>query len=202
MYKDESIKKFSESLSDKNIQMGGGSLIALNGVYANSLIQYICNLTISNKKYELNKEKAIYILNESKKVEDYMLNAIDTDSEILKNILSSWKERKNDEKKYIDSCKKAVDFGSQILDKCFYTLQLIQQISRIGNLNLVSDFEIALFYIVASIKSCVTNIKINIKGLDDKSCVEDVQSKYIEILKKTSKIEDEILKFTSSILDK
>lgn len=200
MYKDQSIQKFCDDLSSKNVQMGGGSNIALNCATTNSLIQYICNLTIGKEKYINVEDDVKNILIESKNIQKYMLDSIDRDSNILQDILVAWKNRKNDENKYIGVCKEAVDFGIEILDKSFETLKLVEKISKIGNTNLASDFEIACFYAYSSVEASITNIKINLKSINDEKYKVDKEEKCKAILKESDLIKAEIIKITFKLI--
>lgn len=200
MYKDQDICKFCSDLQDKQVNMGGGSLIALNIATINSLIQYIANLTIGKQKYQQNEFEVMQILDASKKIQEIMLNSIDRDSEILKKILDTYKQRKIDRVAYINACKEATDFGVFVLEKSYDTLCLVNKISKIGNTNLVSDFEIAMYYSDASVKASITNIKINLKSIDDDKYKEDTYQKCKDILSSCEILDNQINDITSKLL--
>lgn len=201
MYKDQSIIKFCDDLENKQINMGGGSLIALNLATVNSLIQYIANLTIGKKKYQSHDFELMQLLDESKKIKEIMLDSIDKDNLILEKILASYKSRKEDNVSYQNACKEAVEFGIFVLEKSYDTLCLVDKISKIGNTNLVSDFEIAMEYAYASVKSSITNIKINIKYIEDNGYKTTVVKKYDQILVNSDVLKQQILNITAKYLD-
>lgn len=200
MYKDQDICRFCSDLQNKQINMGGGSLIALNIATINSLIQYIGNLTVGKQKYQANELEVMSILDSSKKIQEVMLNSIDKDSEILKKILDAYKKRKEDSIAYINACKEATDFGVFVLEKSFDTLCLVNKISKIGNTNLASDFEIAMYYADASVKSSITNIKINLKSIDDAEYRKDIIEKCKNILNSCKELDLQISNITSKLL--
>ena len=200
MYKDQDICKFCSDLQDKQVNMGGGSLIALNIATINSLIQYIANLTIGKQKYQQNEFEVMQILDASKKIQEIMLNSIDRDSEILKKILDTYNQRKIDRVAYINAFKEATDFGVFVLEKSYDTLCLVNKISKIGNTNLVSDFEIAMYYSDASVKASITNIKINLKSIDDDKYKEDTYQKCKDILSSCEILDNQINDITSKLL--
>lgn len=196
MYKDTSVDIFLEDLADKEVEMGGGSLIGLNLASVCSLICYIANLTIGKKKYINVQKEAQNILDEATSLKELTVELIDKDKEVLEEILMTYKLREESKEEYEEALVKAVDFSLEVLEKSVEVLNLVNRISKIGNLMLVSDFEIGAYMAYAAVESSVTNVKINLMNIEDENYVEKMKNKYLDVLEDAYKIKEEILKST------
>ena len=90
------------------------------------------------------------------------LNAIDEDKMILEEILQAYKIKNENEEKYQEVCRKSTDFCMYVVDIANKTLKLSEDISRVGNRMLVSDFKICKYYALASVWSAIENVYINV----------------------------------------
>lgn len=196
MYKDTSVDIFLEDLADKEVEMGGGSLIGLNLASVCSLICYIANLTIGKKKYINVQKEAQNILDEATSLKELTVELIDKDKEVLEEILMTYKLREEAKEEYEEALVKAVDFSLEVLEKSVEVLNLVNRISKIGNLMLVSDFEIGAYMAYAAVESSVTNVKINLMNIEDENYVEKMKNKYLDVLESAYQIKEEILKVT------
>lgn len=196
MYKDTSVDIFLEDLADKEVEMGGGSLIGLNLASVCSLICYIANLTIGKKKYINVQKEAQNILDEATCLKELTVELIDKDKEVLEEILMTYKLREESKEEYEEALVKAVDFSFEVLEKSVEVLNLVKKISKIGNLMLVSDFEIGAYMAYAAVESSVTNVKINLMNIEDENYVEKMKNKYLDVLESAYQIKEEILKST------
>ena len=196
MYKDTSVDIFLEDLADKEVEMGGGSLIGLNLASVCSLICYIANLTIGKKKYINVQKEAQNILDEATSLKELTVELIDKDKEVLEEILMTYKLREESKEEYEEALVKAVDFSLEVLEKSVEVLNLVNRISKIGNLMLVSDFEIGAYMAYAAVESSVTNVKINLMNIEDENYVEKMKNKYLDVLEDAYQIKEEILKST------
>ena len=177
------IEEILLDLEDGHTHLAGGSAVGMVISIINSLIKYIANLTLGKKKYEDVQEKIQEILNNAEFLKKDAMNVIDEDKTILENILNSYKLRKENEDIYQKSLKDAVDFGIEVLNIAFKTLKISDEISKVGNKMLESDFKICKYYSYASIQASMENIKINIKEINDITYKNNVEEKYKKILK-------------------
>ena len=138
----EKLEPILEDLENKEIEIAGGSVVGMVLSELNSLIKYICNLTIGKKKYADVEEEVIKIKEEAENLKKEVLQIIDKDKEVLEEILSSYKTRKEEPLKYQETNKQAVEFCMKVTEKALETLKLANKISKIGNQMLSSDFKI------------------------------------------------------------
>ena len=176
MYAQKTIEEFLNDLSSSNSIPGGGSAAALSGALNAAVISFIANLTIGKEKYAEVETEAQEILVESEELKKEMLLMIDKDSEILRDILDSYKA--GDQEKIKSVCHDAVEFSLDMTKKAIRLMRLSLEISEIGNRMLASDFEVAAYIGDAAVGSAIANIKINLKSLDDQEYIENTQKEY------------------------
>lgn len=175
-------------LENKEIELAGGSVVGIVLSTVNSLIKYISNLTTGKKKYEDCQEKVTEILKRADKLKVETLQIIDEDKEILEEILKEYKSRKENYEKYQQVCKKSVEFCMQVLEKAYDTLKLSEEISKVGNKMLASDFKICKYYSFASIEAAIANVDINLNSIEDEQYKKIVKEKYKKILDNAKEI--------------
>ena len=154
----------------------------------NSLIKYISNLTIGKKKYVDVQEEVKNILFDAEELKQNTLKIIDKDKEILEEILSAYKLRKENMENYNNVNKKAVEFCMQVVEMAFETLKLTERISKVGNKMLASDFKVCASYSFASVESAIVNVNINLDSVNSDIYKHEVKNKCDIILKEAEKI--------------
>ena len=178
----EKMKPILEDLENKEIDVAGGGVVGIVLSTINSLITYISNLTIGKKNYEENQEKVLEIKNKAQELKIKALEAIDRDKEMLEEILLAYKIRKDNPEKYQEVCKKATEFCLEVVYIADNTLKLSEEISKVGNKMLASDFKICKYYSIASIWSAVEDVYINVKTIEDQEYKAEVENKCNKIL--------------------
>ena len=142
----------------------------------------IKHLTINKKYYENVQEKIKEILEKAEELKQKSLYAIDKDKEILEEILDIYKIRKENHEKYAQVCRKAVDFCMSVVYISNDTLKLSNEISKVGNKMLASDFKICKYYSIASVQAAMENVYINIKSVEDVEYINRIESECKQIL--------------------
>ena len=195
MYAQKTIEEFLNDLSSSNSIPGGGSAAALSGALNAAVISFIANLTIGKEKYAEVETEAQEILVESEELKREMLLMIDKDSEILRNILDSYKA--GDQKKVKSVCRDAVEFSLDMTKKAIRLMRLSLEISEIGNRMLASDFEVAAYIGDAAVGSAIANVKINLKSLDDQEYIENTQNEYKKLKDESLSLKEEIIELAN-----
>lgn len=178
----EKIEPILNDLESKEVEIAGGSVVGMVTATVNSLIKYISNLTLGKKKYEDVQAKVGEILKNADNLKTEALQVVDKDKEVLEGILKAYKVKKDDEEKYMQVCKEAVEFCMRVVDLAFKTLKLSDEISKVGNKMLASDFKICKYYSFASIQSAIVNVDINLSAIEDNEYKDNILKKYNEIL--------------------
>ena len=184
----EKLKPVLDDLESKEVEIAGGSAVGMILSITNSLIGYICNLTIGKKNYESVQEEVVNIKKEVDELKKETLIIIDKDKEVLEKILGGYKIRKENPEEFERINKEAVIFCLDVTKNAFETLKLADRISKVGNRMLSSDFEICKDYAFASIKASIVNVKINLKSIQNEEFKNDIEKRYNEIYEKAKKI--------------
>lgn len=175
-----------QDLEEKEIEIAGGSTVGMLLSITNSLIKYISNMTLGKKKYEDVQDEIKNVLEKAENLKKYSLNVIDKDKEVLEELLSAYKLRKENPNLYETKCKQAVEFCMEVVEKSFKTFHLSEEISKIGNKMLSSDFEICKIYSKACVEAGIVNVNINLDGLNDEMYKNEISNKCEKILKEVS----------------
>lgn len=178
----EKMQSILNDLENKEIEIAGGSVVGMVLSTTNSLIKYIANMTIGKKSYEDVQDKVREILNNAEELKLKSMQIIDKDKEILEEILEAYKIRKQNEEKYQSVCRKATDFCVEVVYISDDTLKLANEIAKVGNKMLSSDFKICKYYAIASVKSAMENVYINLKGITDEKYKKNIENKCRKIL--------------------
>lgn len=181
MYYEKMIPILSD-IENRDLEIAGGSVVGIVLSTINSLITYISNLTIGKKKYEDVQDKVKEILLQAECLKGKSLKAIDKDKEILEEILEAYKLRKENIQNYQQVCIKAVDFCMEVVDTAYETLKLSDEISKVGNRMLASDFKICKYYSIASVQSAMENVYINLKSINDENYTNKIEEECKKIL--------------------
>ncbi len=189
----EKLKPILEDLENKEIELAGGCVVGMVLAELNSLIKYICNLTIGKKKYENVKDEIIKIKEDADTLKNEVLQIIDEDKKIVEEILDGYKIRHEEPFKYQNVNKKAVEFCMEVTKKSLEILKLTNRISKIGNQMLSSDFKICGFYGLASVEASIVNVKTNLDSIEDEEYKLDVRLKCLKIYNEAQIIQKQIL---------
>lgn len=187
----EKLKPILEDLESKEIEIAGGSVVGMVLSITNSLIQYICNLTIGKKKYLDVQDEVINIQNEAKQLKAELLEIIDKDKDVLENILEAYKIRKDNPEILQKANKEAVEFCIGVTEKALKVLKLTNKISKVGNKMLASDFKICSYYAFASVESSIVNVKINLDSIEDEQYKNKIKEQYTKMYDLAKKLKNE-----------
>ena len=180
----EKLKPILEDLENPEIELAGGSAVGMILSTTNSLIGYICNLTIGKKNYETVQDEIIKIKKEANDLKERSLRVIDEDRQVLDKVLKAYKIRKEEPEKLEQASKESVLFCNEVMEDALKTLKLANEVEKVGNKMLASDFKICKNYAFSSVESSIVNIDINLKYVKDEEfknkIVENYTKKYNE----------------------
>ena len=179
----EKIEPILNDIEDKKVEIAGGGVVGIVLCTTLSLIKYIANLTLGKKGYENVYDEVDKIIKKADDLIVFSKNSIDKDKEILEEILSAYKKRKENEESYQNACIKGTEFCMEVLKVAKETYDLAMRISYVGNKMLVSDFEICKYYAIASIKSANQNVNINVDSVKDEEFRRNIKNKCGLIMK-------------------
>ncbi len=192
------LSDFTNELASKSPAPGGGSVAALNGSLAASLGSMVGNLTFKKKNYENVSEKAEEIAFKLHQIKDKYLELIDKDTESFNNMMSAIKSK--DKNLIAESTKYACQIPMQTAELSLEVANLLNEISKIGNINAISDVGVGALNLYSSFYSAKYNVLINLKSIDDITFKNEVINKLNNIEKKVIPLIDEIKKYVEEKL--
>ena len=80
----------------------------------------------------------------------------------------------------------------QVTKKGIETLKLVEQISKVGNRMLASDFQISNIYAFASVEASIVNIEVNLKPMKDEEFKKEIKKIYTQDYEEAKKIKERI----------
>lgn len=177
------INDFCDELSTDSPAPGGGSVAALNGAIASSLVSMVASLTFMKKGYEKHSAEVEKIASEAQRVKDAFLNLIDDDTEAFNAYMAAFKmpkktdiEAKRREELLEEATKAAIEVPLKTMKQVEETLHLMDRVSIIGNVNSISDAGVAAINALGCAEGAYMNVLINLKNLkDEKYCSEKLE---------------------------
>jgi len=199
--------KFKDLINEFSRQTptpGGGSAAAIGATLGASLSSMVSNLTINKKGYE---QHDTYHNTKSITCQKHILELIqliDDDSSSFDDVIRAIrlpKKTKNDivyrNKQIKKATINAADIPLQVLKLCNNVISDASDISKVCNMNSISDIGVAAEFLKASAISASYNVLINIKELASKDInkyksdvdyyLKQIEDSYITITKNVNK---------------
>ena len=131
----EKIRPILDDLENPEIELAGGSAVGMVLSITDSLISYICNLTIGKKKYENVQDEVIKIKKEAEVLREKALKVIDEDRVVLDKLLKAFKVRKEEPEKLEEASKECVLFCNTVMEDSLETLKLVSRLEKVQKEN-------------------------------------------------------------------
>jgi formiminotetrahydrofolate cyclodeaminase len=203
----KTIEVFSDELSSSAPTPGGGSVAALMGAMAASLVSMVANLTIGKKKYASVEKEILNILKESEELRQKLTNAIQKDVSAFNSVMSVYALSKNsdEEKTHRNqqmqiALKEAIEAPLECAHLAMSVLPLSKKIAEIGNLNIISDAGVAALAARAALRSSALNVYVNASSLDDKDFGNAKISEVRNLIHESDQFEQEIFNKVSNVI--
>ncbi|MDI9371213.1 MAG: cyclodeaminase/cyclohydrolase family protein [Synergistota bacterium] len=180
---DMTLGRFTDELAADTAAPGGGSVAALSGALAASLVSMVCRLTIGKKGYEEFEEEVKEVLGESDGLRRTLLDAIDIDAKAFEKVMEAFAapkgtdDEKAERRELIQSAfKGACESPRDTAIGCLQVLRLCARIADKSNTNAASDLGVAATVALAGLEGAVMNVFINLSSIKDEDYVDDMES--------------------------
>lgn len=190
---DLTINEFLNKTSSLEPTPGGGSVAALNGALATSLIIMVSEGTISKKGFEDYISDLKSISTKALELKTKLQEKIDEDSLAYNSVVEAFKlPKKTDEEKkkrseeIQKSFLKAAVVPLEVANLCLETLILSIKIATIGKEDALSDSLVAGLNAICGCQGAIENVRINLKNLKESKEKESINKKLFEIEKSLS----------------
>ncbi len=173
-FKDKKVESFLKEVASSSPTPGGGSVAAVTGATAASLVEMVANLTIGKKGYEKVEKEMEAVAKEVSKLGKNLLVLADKDAEAFEMVMKAYKMKKEDTKRegaIQKAFKNAAEIPAETANLSKKVFMLAKKAEKIGNKNANSDAKVAMHLATAAIASAVENVKINLPYIKDKDFV-------------------------------
>ncbi len=206
-YEKTTISAFLEELSSAAPAPGGGSVAALSGAMAASLVLMVCNLTIGKEKFAEGEPKIKAILEEALKLREELMNAVDEDIQAYNAVIGCYRlpkgtqEEKSARRDQLQAAlKRANEVPYRTAETCYRVLELNRRLPQIGNPNAVSDVAVSAQLAEAALQSALYNVDINCNYIKDEGYVSTYREKRAELAKRAGNMKQEIIDAVQTVL--
>jgi glutamate formiminotransferase / formiminotetrahydrofolate cyclodeaminase len=179
----------TEVASDKPVP-GGGSVSALAGSLAASLVSMVSRLTLKKPEYEKHWARAKEALTESEFLQKALLGLVDEDSRSFLKLMQAYRlPKKSEEEKrersqeIQEGLKEAAEVPMRTAQKAAKTLSIAKGLAEFGNENALSDVQTAVHLAHASALGALSNVAINLATIKDESYKKEMSTR-LESLQK------------------
>ena len=155
-YKNQTLKKYLDVLSQKTPVPGGGSAAALSGALGVSLISMVAHYSLGKGKPAKMEAKFRRIIKESHRLKSRFLELVDLDAQAYLNVI---KTKKASRQLRQMALKKARAVPLEVTKLCYKAVSLTPDLVKDGNKYLISDVEVALELILAAFNSALALLK-------------------------------------------
>ncbi len=176
MFSEKKISEFLSQLSSNSPTPGGGTVAALSGALAASLVSMVASLTVGRKKYEgydaLYEETIGKMKQLSEQFQDMMdedAKAFDFVMEALKMPKKTDEEKQERKNKLQEAFKKATNSPVKTAEAVVKVSGFAGEMVKHGNKNAVSDAYCAIELCKAAFNMAMENVDINLSSIKDEA---------------------------------
>ena len=195
-----SLTDFANETSSESPAPGGGSISAYCGTLAASLTTMVANLSSHKRGWDDRWEFFSDWAKKGLDVQNELIDLVDKDTDAFNQIIESIRLPKDTEEEIkkrneaiSGATKNAILVPLSIMEKAYDCMKITKEMALHGNPNSISDAGVASLCAIAAIKGGLLNVKINCKDFDDLKFIESINKKTDSIIKKSKKLEIEIM---------
>ena len=200
-----SLKDFANETSSESPAPGGGSISAYCGAMGVALGTMVANLSAHKRGWDDKWEFYSNWAQKGMKLQSILLDLVDEDTKSFNKIMEAYRlpkqtkeEELNRSEKIQEATKHAILTPFNVMETSYESMEIMKVMAKKGNPNSVTDAAVGALCARTAVFGAFLNVKINCGDLKDKSFVKSILEKGESLLKKTTKIENEILKITNS----
>ena len=195
-----SLTDFANETSSESPAPGGGSISAYCGTLAASLTTMVANLSSHKRGWDDRWEFFSDWAKKGLDVQNELIDLVDKDTDAFNQIIESIRlpkvteeEIKKRNEAISKATKNAILVPLSIMEKAYDCMKITKEMALHANPNSISDAGVASLCAIAAIKGGLLNVKINCKDFDDLKFIESINKKTDSIIKKSKKLEIEIM---------
>jgi formiminotetrahydrofolate cyclodeaminase len=203
----KTLQTFLDELASAEPAPGGGSVAALSGALAASLVAMVCRLTIGKKGYETVSTEMQTILPRAEAFQRELTDLMQADTDAYSRVMDAYRLPKTteDEKaartRAIQAAlRHASDVPMRVAEQCVQILALARVVAEKGNKNAATDGGVGALMAEAGARGAVFNVTINLGSITDETFVQDHRARVAKLLIEAERAKREILEIVEKRL--
>ncbi len=200
MLKEMSITELLERTASKDPAPGGGSISALAGAAAASLVEMVANLTSGGKRFEEVTEEMDSIARKATHFRQTLTDAIDRDSAAYAKVMDAFRmprdtdlEKRDRSLAIQEAMRLAAEVPLAVARGALEILGLAESVLKNGNPNALTDGLVAVMMARTAALGALHNVKINLASIKDPSYVARVSAEVQQMEELVVQMEKNIL---------
>lgn len=176
---------FAEAVAQATVTPGGGSVGAAAGALAAALAEMASGLTIGKRGYEAVESNMYAVQSTAGTLREKLLDFIEDDIEAFNHLMYTIRLPKDnpDRQQAIQKATlHAAEVPLQVARLAYEAMQLLGQVTEIGNHNAVVDAAVGVHMALAAIEGSALNVRVNLMGVQDETLVQRYTSEITHIL--------------------
>lgn len=205
------LTKFLEELASESPAPGGGSVAALSGAKAASLVLMVGGLTTQKKKFKVLVEKTqsdyFDILKTFEKAKKDFIDLVDEDTQAFNQVMAAFKLPKNTEHDQNIRAKSielatigCIKTPMKVASIALELLKKMESVIKTSNRNTVSDQGVAVLNLYTALIGALMNVKINLPGLSDAHLVKKYKEVVLDMENEANLLRDQLLEEINYLL--
>ena len=197
---EQSLQTFLDQLASGEAVPGGGSVAALSGSLAASLVAMVCRLTIGKKGYEAESAEMETLVPRAEMLQRELRDLMQADIDAYARVMDAYKlSKETDAQKSARTfaiqaaLKHASDVPMIVAEKCAAILDLAQSIAARGNKNAASDAAVGALMAEAGLRGAAFNVSINLGSIKDETYSNEKRARVAQLVARAAQIKSEIL---------
>ena len=197
---EQSLQTFLDQLASGEAVPGGGSVAALSGSLAASLVAMVCRLTIGKKGYEAVSAEMETLVPRAEMLQRELRDLMQADIDAYARVMDAYKLPKETDAQKSSrtlaiqaALKHASDVPMIVAEKCAAILDLAQSVASHGNKNAASDAAVGALMAEAGLRGAAFNVSINLGSIKDETYSNQKRARIAQLVARAAQIKSEIL---------
>ncbi len=198
---DKSLSSFVWETSSESPAPGGGSVSAAMGAMGAALGVMVANLSSHKRGWDARWEKFAVWAERGVQIQKRLLELVDEDTNAYNAILKAFEMPKGSDGEKAaraaaveEATKQASLVPLTVMQEAVKSFDLLSEMIREGNPNSVTDAAVGVLATRACIRGAFLNVRVNVKGLKDRSFAEDLLNRGREIERLSAASEEELIR--------
>jgi len=201
---DKSLASFVWETSSESPAPGGGSVSAVMGAMGAALGVMVANLSSHKRGWDARWEKFADWAERGVQIQKRLLELVDEDTNAYNAILKAFEMPKGSDGEKAaraaaveEATKQASLVPLTVMQEAVKSFDLLSEMIREGNPNSVTDAAVGVLATRACIRGAFLNVRVNVRGLNDKSFTEDLLTRGGELESIAAAAEEELIRMAA-----